>query len=218
MGFLEWFRKKEDHPEEPKRERPTRGTVSVLWGPADRRPADQDELAELQKSMSGSADERISRYNSILKGRHEEPVFEGLSASEAGAVKLICDYEVAVGETPEEAGSVLGMEKKGEWISTVQSLADRGYIRTDTPEERIQKCKYSTLKAKLDSHGISTTTDIPADRAKEIVSKTDPALLEEFLSSVPPAYVLTPKGESFLSENGFVGEYYSDDYCGLTVS
>ncbi len=218
MGFLERFRKKEDHPEEPKRERPTHGTVSVLWGPADRRPADQDELAELQKTMSGYADERIARYDSILKGRQEEPVFEGLSASEAGAVKLICDYEVAVGETPEEARSMLGMEMKGEWFSTVQSLAERGYIRTETPEERILRCKYSTLKASLDSHGISTTTDIPADRAKEIVSRTPPGLLEEFLSSVPPTYVLTEEGEAFLLDNGFVSEYYSDDYYGLTVS
>lgn len=221
MGFLDRFRKSEPEApaaEEPKRERPAHGTVSVLWGPADRRPADQDELGELQKALSATADERIARYDPVLKGEHEVPVFGELSAAEAGAVKLVCDYEIAEGETPHEARSMLGMEKKGEWLRTVRSLEDRGYIRTEGPEERILRMKYSVLKADLDAHGISTTTDIPADRAREIVSKTDPALLERFLSSVPPAYVLTDKGEGFLSSNAFVGEYYSDDFCGLTVS
>ncbi len=223
MGLLDRFRKKgpdAEAPKEeaPKRERPSRGTVSVLWGPADRRPADQDELEELQKALSETADARIAKYDFVLKDDCAEPVFGGLSAVEAGAVKLVADYEIGLKEAPEEARTMLGMGKKAEWFQTVQSLADRGYVRLEGPEDRILRMKYSRLKADLDAHGIRTTTDIPADRAREIVSLTDPAMLERFLSSVPPVYTLTEKGGAFLAENPFVGEYYSDDYLGLTAA
>ncbi len=220
MGFLDRFKRKDAAPPEEvsKRERPATGTVSVLWGPADRRPADQDELEEIQKALSETADARIAKYGFVLVDGPAEPVFGGLTAAEAGAVKLVEDYEVGVSETPEEARSMLGMGKRGEWLRTVRSLAERGYVRAEGPEGRILRMKYSVLKADLDRHGIVTTTDIPADRAREIVSKTDPALLEGMLSSVPPVYALTEKGEAFLAENPFLGEYYSGDYYGLTVA
>ncbi len=221
MGLLDRFRKKGPEPpaeEKPKRERPAHGTVSVLWGPEDRRPAGQDELEELQKAMSETADERIAKYDFVFKEQHENPRFGELSAAEAGAVKLVCDYEVGVGETPEEARSMLGIEKKADWHRVVESLVDKGYVRPEGPEDRILRMKYSVLKADLDRHGISTTTDIPPDRAREIVSKTDPALLERMLKPVPPIYSLTEKGEAFLEENQFLSEYYSDDYLGLTAA
>lgn len=220
MGFLDRFKgKKEKQPEqksEAPRPRPVHGTVSMLWGPSDRRPADQDELKELQESMSASADEKIAKYKPVLDKDPGDPGFEGLSCKEAGLLQIINDNYVVAGGMPKEFGTILGMDKK-EWAPAIEKLSSLGYIVTGDIRVRINDMKYSVLLEKLKENGITISTSDKVARVEEIIGKTDSTILEGILSEVPIRYSITAEGVAFLDSNPVLGEYYNYEDHGITI-
>lgn len=227
MGFLDRFKKApapkpEESKPEPKPERPKTGTVSFLWGPQDRRQADQEELEELQKKLSETAQKTVDLYKPVFhykdEGKWEPVMFDDLPSYSVGLLAIIAKSPCTVGGIPSDIDTKLSL-KKGGSESLADDLAEYGYVRKGAYEDRINAMKYPDLIEALGKNGITISTNDKVERVKEIMEKTEPAVLDKILKSVPKLYVVTDKGKDFLTANPFASDLFSgkDEY-GIDVN
>ena len=216
-GFFDRFKKQEQkqEPEKPKA-RPVSGAISMLWGMPGRRPADQDELKELQEVMAADAEAKIARYAPVLDSEPPEPTFGDLSSKEAGLLQVIHDNVITDDGMTPIFGSILEMEVK-DWGPALRKLTDLGYIDFGDLRVRINDAKYSVLLERLKDNGITISTTDKTARVDEIISKAGPELLKSILSDVPERFTVTPEGTEFLAAHPILGEYYIDECHGISI-